>query len=201
MPSVTRLVERPAYKQSEIVDSLLRQIIAGKLPPRSQIPSLNALAEQFKTTNNTVQLAIRRLREEEYIVTVPGKGAYVSEKPPHLTNFGIVFQQQPGSMPSVSSYLRAWHEETLRANETGPYRAMPFYVAEAPASWKQQQELMAAVENHRLSGLIFPNPPFLFRNTPVLESPDLPSSCLTVSGPLFRKTRVFATPRGGFSKL
>jgi len=24
---------------------------------------------------------------------------------------------------------------------------------------------------------------------------------LTVSGPLFRKTRVFATPRGGFSKL
>ena len=174
MRPIIKVVQRLAPKQSEIVDYLLRRIISGELPPGSRIPSLNEMTIQFRTTANTAQLAVNRLRQEGYVTTVQGKGKYVADNPPHLTNFGLVFEPEPQS----SRYLEAWQKEAERANAhpagSPRRRVVTYCMSDRASAIKAHEELVAALRACRLAGLIFPLHPLAFAGTPVLDEPDVP---------------------------
>jgi GntR family transcriptional regulator len=59
--------------------SLLRAGIAsGDIGPR--VPSLTELTEETGLTLNTVQRALRILKDEGLIYAVPGRGSFVAER-------------------------------------------------------------------------------------------------------------------------
>lgn len=67
----------PKYKQ--IVDSIIDGINCGYLLMEDQIPSINALSERFNLSRDTVDKAYRLLKKQNVIVSVKGKGFYVSK--------------------------------------------------------------------------------------------------------------------------
>ena len=67
---------RPIY--SQIIDSVKDQIAAGILQTGERLPSVRELAAQLAINPNTIQRSYRALESDGWIVTVPGKGCFVS---------------------------------------------------------------------------------------------------------------------------
>ena len=67
---------RPIYAQ--IIDGFREQIAGGALLPGDRLPSVRELAAELAINPNTIQRAYRSLEAEGWIVTVPGKGCFVS---------------------------------------------------------------------------------------------------------------------------
>ena len=67
---------RPIYTQ--ISDSVKEQITAGILNTGDKLPSVRELALDLAINPNTIQRSYRSLEAEGWIVTVPGKGCFVS---------------------------------------------------------------------------------------------------------------------------
>ena len=69
---------RPIYEQ--VMDGLRQLIINGVLPENSKLPSVRELAVSLAINPNTIQRAYRGLEAEGYIISVPGKGSFVSRE-------------------------------------------------------------------------------------------------------------------------
>ena len=69
---------RPIYEQ--VKDSLRTLVVTGALPPGEKLPSVRELAGRLAINPNTIQRAYRELEAQGYIVSVPGKGSFVSER-------------------------------------------------------------------------------------------------------------------------
>ena len=84
---------RPIYAQ--ITDGFKEQITMGILKTGDKLPSVRELATELAINPNTIQRSYRALEAEGWIVTVPGKGCFVSangncqeqEKKKHLAQF------------------------------------------------------------------------------------------------------------------
>lgn len=64
----------------EIAETLRKAILHGKLAPGSAIMSERKLAEIYNVTHVTARKATQKLVDENLIVKIHGKGAFVSEK-------------------------------------------------------------------------------------------------------------------------
>lgn len=67
---------RPIYEQ--VRDGFRALILSGALPSGYKMPSVRELAATLAINPNTIQRAYRELGGEGYIVSVPGKGSFVS---------------------------------------------------------------------------------------------------------------------------
>ena len=67
---------RPIYTQ--IADGFREQIASGILRSGDKLPSVRELAASLTINPNTIQRSYRQLQAEGWIVTVPGKGCFVS---------------------------------------------------------------------------------------------------------------------------
>ena len=70
---------RPIYTQ--ITDGFRDQILGGILQPGERLPSVRELAAELTINPNTIQRAYRELEANGWIVTVPGKGCFVCDRP------------------------------------------------------------------------------------------------------------------------
>ena len=66
----------PIYIQ--IVEQVKSQIAAGKLNENDPLPSVRTLSSELKISALTVKKAYDELESEGFVVTVHGKGTYVS---------------------------------------------------------------------------------------------------------------------------
>jgi GntR family transcriptional regulator len=69
---------RPLYQQ--LADILRSKINDGSYPPGKLIPSETFLQQEYDLARDTVRAALDILREEELVVTYPGRGTAVVEK-------------------------------------------------------------------------------------------------------------------------
>ena len=67
---------RPIY--SQIIDGFREQIAAGVLQPGDKLPSVRDLAAELAINPNTIQRSYRQLELEGWIVSMQGKGCFVS---------------------------------------------------------------------------------------------------------------------------
>jgi DNA-binding GntR family transcriptional regulator len=66
----------PLYKQ--LADLLAAQIKSGAIPADRPLPSESRLQQEHDVSRGTVRAAIRLLREQGVVVTVPQRGTYVA---------------------------------------------------------------------------------------------------------------------------
>ena len=69
--------KQPLYEQ--LVEQLRRQLILGVMEAGTAMPSVRQLATELGINPNTIQKAYRRMEEEGMIVSVPGRGSFVSD--------------------------------------------------------------------------------------------------------------------------
>ncbi|MGP3969902.1 GntR family transcriptional regulator [Streptomyces sp. 6N223] len=73
----------PVYRQ--IAALLIADIERGALEVNRKIPSESDLVKRFGVARDTARNAVRYLREQGYVFTVPQRGTYVAEQRPDET--------------------------------------------------------------------------------------------------------------------
>jgi DNA-binding GntR family transcriptional regulator len=68
----------PRYRQIAVI--LRERIESGELEPDRPIPSEAQIQQEFGVARETARRAVALLREEGYVVTVPGMGTYVKRR-------------------------------------------------------------------------------------------------------------------------
>ena len=79
MTGIDYLSGVPAYRQ--LADLLRQRITSGELAPRTPVPSAKQLAATHGLAIGTVTKAVDVLRREGLVVTVPGRGVWVTARP------------------------------------------------------------------------------------------------------------------------
>lgn len=71
------------YVYLQVVNHIADQIRSGRLPAGARLAAERDLADQYGVAVNTVRRAIRDLRDQGLVITVPIKGTFVrAEQPP-----------------------------------------------------------------------------------------------------------------------
>ncbi|MGB1251367.1 MAG: PLP-dependent aminotransferase family protein [Candidatus Promineifilaceae bacterium] len=97
---------RPKSLQRQLYESLREQILTGKLPASTQLPSTRALAGQLGVSRNTVVNAFDQLIAEGYLTTRAGAGTFVSkELPDRLLNVPNLALPKQATPPAPSGLL------------------------------------------------------------------------------------------------
>lgn len=68
----------PEYVYRQLAGILREQILSGQRPPRSKLPSLRALEDEYEVAPMTVRRAIDVLEAEGLVVKYPGRGNFVA---------------------------------------------------------------------------------------------------------------------------
>jgi DNA-binding GntR family transcriptional regulator len=174
MASIVRLVARPSVKQSEIVDNLRQRIIAGEFGPGAQIPQRTRLEEQFQASSVTVQKALDRLAQDGFVCAKGRRGTFVSETPPHLSQYALVFPSRPEQGRPWGNFWTVLRDMAAEFKKNGRPCIKPFYTSNKPGVKSDYAELAAAVQDRRVAGLIFSGSPHDYFNTPLLDEPSIP---------------------------
>lgn len=66
----------PIYEQ--VADQVKKNIISGELKEGQVLPSVRTLSSQLRISALTVKKSYDRLEDEGFVVTVQGKGTYIS---------------------------------------------------------------------------------------------------------------------------
>lgn len=66
----------PLYEQ--LVEQLRKQIVLGNAAPGSPLPSVRQLSVELGVNPNTIQKACREMEQEGLIVSLPGRGSFVT---------------------------------------------------------------------------------------------------------------------------
>ena len=69
--------KQPLYEQ--LVEQLRRQLLLGVTESGAAMPSVRQLATELGINPNTIQKAYRRMEEEGMIISIPGRGSFVSD--------------------------------------------------------------------------------------------------------------------------
>ena len=69
--------KQPIYEQ--LVEQLRKQLFLGVIGAGQALPSVRQLATELGINPNTIQKAYRRMEAEGMIISVPGKGSFVSD--------------------------------------------------------------------------------------------------------------------------
>jgi GntR family transcriptional regulator len=91
-----------ATTHARIGNSIKADIMAGRLLPGSQLPSVRELADTFSASPTTVQEAIRRLKSSGIVTSIPKKGSYVRDDV-DISRIGVTLE----SLSDEVSQLRA----------------------------------------------------------------------------------------------
>lgn len=78
MQLVDHMDPTPLYVQ--LADILRGMIASGELQPRAPLPSESYLQQEQGVARGTVRMAVAILREEGLVVTIGGRGTFVSAK-------------------------------------------------------------------------------------------------------------------------
>ena len=98
--------KQPLYEQ--LVDQLRRQLILGVTKAGAAMPSVRQLATELGINPNTIQKAYRRMEDEGMIVSVPGRGSFVSED-----LAGLLEKQREDQQEKTLQMLRTCREMGL----------------------------------------------------------------------------------------
>ena len=176
MADIVKYVARRSPKQTAIVDALRKRILSGRLRPGRRLPTLTDIEAEFGTSNLTVQRAIARLRDTGYIVTRGRAGTFVSDSPPHLCHFGIVFPESPSSNGQWSQfYVAVKHEATRAAAELSSgsmsNTTVSFFCSDRQ---EDRRKLLSLAQTEQFAGLIFPGSVTHLNGTAITAQEGLP---------------------------
>ncbi|MFJ7123848.1 GntR family transcriptional regulator [Streptomyces albogriseolus] len=72
------------YVYLQVVHHIAEQIRTGRLPAGARLPAERDLAEQYGVAVNTIRRAVRDLRDQGLVITVPIKGTFVRPEAPSI---------------------------------------------------------------------------------------------------------------------
>ena len=134
-----------------VYETILGDILSGKLRPSERIPSRVDLIRRFKTTPVTLQRAFDRLAEAGFIESRGRQGTFVVQHPPHRHRIGLVFRSKP-ERPEWRRFWTILRSVAGNMAEADDWTFDSFLEIENTGSPGRNQ-FAYDVENHRLAGV------------------------------------------------
>lgn len=156
-------------KQRVVVETLRAQITSGDIPPGARLPTRGELQEQFVASTHTVQRAMDRLLRDGFIESKGTLGTFVSNSPPHLCHYGLVFPHRPAPDTLWSRFYVALQQVASGLHRSGKLDISFYYGDDLRRDTKDYETLNREVKSQRLAGLIFAHQPFEFLGTPAMD--------------------------------
>ena len=177
-PRKTR--QRLAPTQGRIVRDIKKSILAGSWQCGDRLPTRAELIDRYDTSNVTLQKVMDTLLAEGFVETRGALGTFVSNSPPHLTRYGLVFpESRTHYFGPPSLFWQALSEVAREFPVTESCRLESYYDALRGSNGEDHKRLIDDIEHHRLAGLVFASPPHALHGTPVLDAPDLSRVLIT----------------------
>ncbi len=86
---------RSKTKQKEIFLAVRDKILHGEIKPGERLPNRLWFEQHYNASSATIQSAFAALAQASFVVSSGRNGTYVSQRPPHLFNYGLVFATAP----------------------------------------------------------------------------------------------------------
>lgn len=161
-------------KQDGILCRLREQIVQGRFPPGSRLPTRTQLERRFGASRVTVQRVMDRLVQEGFACVNGRAGTYVNPQSPHLCRYGLLFPAHPSN--DLSQWPRFWqvlHNEATTLCRNSPRSIEFFYGVDGHVDTDDFRRLHAEVEAHHLAGLIFATNVWFVDDPKVLGDPHI----------------------------
>jgi DNA-binding GntR family transcriptional regulator len=101
----------------QIADDLRSRISRGEFGPGQLLPSIKALSSQYEVAGQTIQSALRVLKEENLVISEPARGFYIRDpsQPERADD-----SPDPAELSTVKSELRELQERvaTIEGDST-----------------------------------------------------------------------------------
>lgn len=165
---------RTPVKLMSIVKEIRGRIVRGHWSPGSQLPTREELQQEFQASRVTIQRALDRLMEEGFVRAKRRSGTYVTDSPPHLSHYGLVFPYRPTESRVWSRFWTILRDRALAMHETEERRIHVFYCDGRHGDRDDYDELEASVVEHRVAGLIFAMNPLELTGRIPLTQKDMP---------------------------
>ncbi|UKI31450.1 MAG: GntR family transcriptional regulator [Lentisphaeria bacterium] len=146
-------------RQPELLKTLRSRITGGEFPPGAALPLRHVLLAEYGLSVATFQKSINRLIEEGFLETRGIKGTVVSEYPPHLCHYALVFPENPKQIGTVDTFFTALRSVGRELETRTPGMRLLHYFVDNTNSGLHQElaRLIEDAENRLLAGIIFVN--------------------------------------------
>lgn len=170
---------RPTPKQTYVENAVRKKIVSGEWPTGSRLRTRAQLHEEFGVSIVTLQHAFDELAEEGFVEARGRSGTYVTDNPPHVSQFALVIPDDPEKdSRRWSSFWDALIQEARVLEEDYPYAIIPYYGVGKHPDAEDYRTLVSEVEDHRIAGIIFATSPHLVTGTPLTEEPGIPHAAI-----------------------
>lgn len=159
-PPAKRLT-RPPVKRHEVMDALRRAMVSGTYAPGSRLPTRLELCRRFNTGEPTLQAAMAALTTEGFVCSRGRHGTFVSETPPHLCRYGLVFARSPADGNDWSRFYTALTDAACRPRGQGSTTWEPYFRVDAsqPDAYGDRARFLADLAEGRLAGVLYATTP------------------------------------------
>ena len=140
-------------KSSAVVTQIRDQIIRG-LQPAARLATFNEMEQVYGVSRAVLRDAVEELKRDGFIYSVDRQGLFVSDRPPHLSRFGMVFPNNPSSPEWPRFYTALQHEAVGLQRDRGDITFSAYHDLSAGPGSDSYERLCADVESHLLAGLI-----------------------------------------------
>ncbi len=187
------------YRKSEaLADELRSRIVSGRYAPGDRLPSRDAMMDEYGVSRMTVQSALQKLGQEGFVVSVPRHGTFVAKHMPHQVHYALLFGQLEEA--ANSNHFNRALAKAARSFHRG-YQLDLHYGFEGARGFQRYQTLAEDVQKRRIAGLLFASPPFVLKNTPLLDVPAIPRSAFMSPRPDLDIPAVSVDSEGFIGKL
>ncbi len=160
-------------------NKIRNQILSGRYPRGTQLPTFDNLVKEFRVSRATMQSSMRQLKEEGFIRSVHRSGLFVSDAPPHLFRFGLVFSDAPGEKEWTRFTAALLAESPVVTRSREGVQIVPFHGIKPGADNDSMRQLLADVAIHRLAGLIITRGTAFFLRLPEVIRAGIP--CVAIN--------------------
>ena len=169
-----------AGKKNEIAAYYRSRIVSGEFKAGDMLPFRTEVERRFKASPTTVNEVFSELKEHGFIEAKRNTGTKVVEFPPHLFRFGVAFGRMPEASRNPGNKWGYFYESLDRAvkqwkSKTGNGISIePYYGIDWTRSTAGYKNLCRDIENDKLAGVLFAEPPFEIAGAPILKRKGLP---------------------------
>jgi DNA-binding LacI/PurR family transcriptional regulator len=162
------------------VEEIVRKKIgSGQWGPGMCLPRRKELRERWDVSMTTLQRAFDTLMDEGFVEARRRVGTFVSDHPPHTSQFALVIPEDPDR--DRSRYSNFWDALVSASRVVGaecPCEIIPYFGVETQLEGEDYQSLLRGVRSHRLAGIIFGHAPSWVEGTPLTDEPGIPHAAI-----------------------
>jgi len=166
--------QKRAPRRTALVEHIRSKIVAGELQPGAQLPSRAEMIGKFGACRATLQDAFDELKLDGFVESRAGEGTFVTDNPPHLSRYGVVFGPDPSGVWRPFTF--ALRREIPGIEKEQDCQFALYDNVTAHSDTVEYRELIRDVRSHRVAGLLFYGDVLQFGllDTPLIANSGIP---------------------------